>query len=171
MDLLTTIIGLLILALFVFPIVLISRSGRGRTKKFEKDFFSEVSRNGLNISEKSFWNEHALGIDLSANRIIYLDWSGQERVDVIFDLKELKSFEPIPGFAEMNKKNFSFKKVGKLGLKFHFRNSAVNDVFVPFYIPGFGQIGDSEINLFEKWSKLIKFKLDEGHLDNLKNYA
>jgi len=41
MDLSTTIIGLLVLALFILPAILISRAGRSKRVNFEKDFFQK----------------------------------------------------------------------------------------------------------------------------------
>ena len=160
MDLSITIIGLLLLALFIFPVILISRSGKSKMKKFEKDFFSEVSRNELNISEKDFCNEFAIGIDTSKNKIIYLDWSGPERIDCIFELKDVKIFESEPSLGKRNKKNFSYKKVERLGLRFCFKDSAKRDVNITFYIAGIGQQIDYQVKLFEKWSKIIRDKMD-----------
>src|SRR5665648_110141 len=128
MDLSTTIIGLMILSLFILPVILIARAGKSKGKKFEKDFFSEVSRNELKISEKDIWNEFAIGIDTSRNQIIYLDWSGPDRINIIFDLKDVKVFESMPSYGEQNKKNFKYKNVDRLGLRFHFKESVKPDV-------------------------------------------
>ncbi len=77
------------------PIVLISRSGMSKGRKFEKEFFSESSRNKLEISDKSIWDNQAIGIDSTKNRILYLDWNDYDRVDHIFELKELKVFDQL----------------------------------------------------------------------------
>ena len=171
MDFGTTILGLVILALFILPVIFIARSGKGKGKKFHKDFFTEASLNKLKISEKDFWNEYALGIDTTQNKIIYLDWSGPERVNIIIDLKEVKVFEPLPGYMEQNKKNFSYKKVERLGLRFHLIDPDKPDVNINFFIAGFGQITDDEIKLFKKWLAIIKGQMDSNTIDNLKHSA
>ena len=171
MDLSTSIIGLLILAIFILPVILISRAGKGKGKKFEKDLFSEASKNELIISEKAFWNEYAIGIDTSNNKIIYLDWSGPERINIIFDLKDVKVFEPVPSYGEMNKKNFNYKKVERLGLRFCFKDSVKPDVNITFYIAGIGQQSDDEVKLFKKWSGIIRGKMDSKPIGNLRNSA
>lgn len=171
MDISTTIIGLLILALFVVPVIIISRAGKGKGKKFEKDFFSEVSRNDMKITDKDFWNEYAIGIDTSTNKIIYLDWSGHDRTSTIFDLKDVKVFETTPGQAERSRKNFNYKNIGRLALRFQFRESARPDVNITFYIAGFGQITDNEIALFNKWASLIRMKSDTKANDDVRHTA
>jgi len=171
MDLSTTIIGLLILTLFILPVILISRSGKSKGKKFEKDFFSEVSINELKISEKDFWDEFAIGIDTSRNKIIYLDWSGPDRINIIFDLNDVKAFETIPGYRELNKKNFNYKNVNRLGLRFHFKESVKPDVNITFYIAGFGQITDDEIKLFKKWLDIIRNNIDTKSIDDFRHTA
>jgi len=160
MDLSTTIIGLVLLALFIIPVILISRSGKSKWKKFERDFFSVVSKNELKISEKDIWNEFAIGIDASRDKILYIDWSGPDRINIIFDLKDVKAFEPTPSYGDQNKKNFNYKKVDRLGFRFHFKESVKPDVIITFYIAGFGQITDYEIKLFNKWVDIIKNKID-----------
>ena len=44
MDLSTTIIGLLLLALFILPVILISRAGKSKVKEFEKEFHRGVEK-------------------------------------------------------------------------------------------------------------------------------
>ena len=171
MELSTTIIGLLLLALFIFPVILISRSEKSKGKKSEKELFSESSKNELIISEKDLWDEQAIGIDTAKNKIIYLDWSGTERIDYIFELKDVKIFESEPSLEERNKKNFSYKKVERLGLRFCFKDSAKRDANITFYIAGIGQKFDDQVKLFEKWSKIIRDKMDFRPVGNLRNSA
>jgi hypothetical protein len=171
MDLSTTIIGLLLLSLFVVPIVLISRSGKSKAKRFEKELFSESSMNELMISEKTLWDEQAIGIDTAKNKIIYLNWSGPERIIYIFELKDVKIFETEPGFGERNKKNFSYKKSERLGLKFSFKDSVRQEINIIFFTPGIAQRTDDQVKMFEKWSKIIKDQLDVKPIGNLRDTA
>jgi len=171
MDLSTTIIGLLLLALFIFPVILISRSGKSKGKKFEKELFSESSKNELIISDKALWDEQAIGIDTAKNKIIYLDWNGPERINYIFELKDVKIFETEPSLSERNKKSFSYKKVERLGLKFSFKDSNKQDINITFYIAGIGQQIDDQVKLFEKWSKVIGDKMDFKPIGNLRDSA
>ena len=171
MDLSTTIIGLLILALFMLPVILISRAGKSKGKKAEKELFSESSKNELIISEKALWDEQAIGIDTAKNKIIYLDWSGPERTDYIFELKDVKTFESEPSPEERNKTDFSYKRVERLGLRFCFKDSARKDVKITFYIAGTGQQINDQVKLFEKWSKIIRDNMDYKPLGNLRNSA
>jgi hypothetical protein len=171
MDLTTTIIGLLILALFILPIILISMAGKGKGKKFEKEFFSEVSRNELKISEKDFCNEFAIGIDTSTNKVIYFDWSGPDRFKIIFDLADVKIFESIPGFKELNKKNFTYKNVNRLGLRFQFKEPDKPEVNITFYLAGFGKLSDQEAKLFKKWLDIFRNKMESKSVDEIRHSA
>lgn len=170
MELSTTIIGLLILAIFVLPVILIARSGKGKSKRFEKEFFSETSRNALKISEKDFWNSYALGIDISQNKIMHVNWDGAERIVTIFSLNDIKNVESYPVQSVINKKDFDFKKAEGLSLRISFKDPSRKDINIAFFIPGFGQISDKEIKLFEKWSKIIR-KVTDSKFDNIKHSA
>jgi hypothetical protein len=65
-----TIIGLIILALFLLPWVIISRSSKGTVKRLVKDLHSEASNNELIISDCDSWGESTIGIDEKKNKII-----------------------------------------------------------------------------------------------------
>ena len=171
MDLSSTIIGLLMLSLFIIPVILLSRAGKAKGKKFEKEFFSEVSRMELNISEKDFWNEYAIGIDKSKNHILYMDWSESETKVKLIDLKEVKVIESSPGFKEMNKKGFVYKKGQRLAIKLCHKDNSRMDINILFFVPGFGEQSDKDVKLFEKWLKLIMAGLDTRSADDLKHSA
>jgi len=171
MDLSTTILGLLFLALFILPVILISKSGKGKTNKFEKEIFSEASKNELNISDKLIWKEFAIGIDASRKKIIYLDWSGPEKINLIIDLKDVKVFEPIPGSGEQNKKNFNYKKVDRLGFRFHFIKPGRSDLNIIFYIAGIGTLSEEEVKLYKKWLDIIRSNMVSKSIDDMKHSA
>ena len=171
MDISTTIIGLLVLTIFILPVILISRSGKSKKKQFEKDFFSQASMNELKISDKDFWSEYAIGIDSLNSKILYLDWSKPERSNVIFDLKDVKVFEPFPGFKEREKPNFNYNTTQRLGMKFSFKNPAVKSISIIFYFPGFGKMSDHDIRLFEKWTEIVRRNMDTKTINDLRNSA
>jgi len=104
MNLSTTIIGLLVMSIFIVPVLLLTRSGKRKAKQFERDFFSVVSRNKLLISEKSFWSDYAIGVDSSKNIIIYMDKSGPEMIDKIISISDVKDFYTFPGKKKGRKK-------------------------------------------------------------------
>lgn len=171
MDLSSTIIGVLMLSLFIIPVILLTRAGKAKGKKFEKEFFSEVSRMELNISEKDFWNEYAIGIDKSKKRILYMDWSVPETRVLIIDIKDVKTIEPTPGFKEMNKKGFNYSKGQRLAIKLCHKDNSRMDINILFFVPGFGEQSDNDVKLFEKWLKLIMAGIDSRSADNLKHSA
>jgi len=159
------------LSLFIIPVILLSRAGKAKSKKFEKEFFSEVSRMELTISDKDFWNEYAIGIDKSKNMILFMDWSEPEPKVRIISLKEVKVLEPTPGFKEINKKGFTYKKGQRLAIKFCNKDSSRMDITVLFYIPGFGEQSEKDVKLFEKWLKLVIANMDTKSADDLKHSA
>jgi hypothetical protein len=171
MDTSTAIIGTLILALFLLPVFIIARSGRRKMTRFEREFFSEASRNELNISEKDVYNEIAIGIDTSRNTILLLNWSGPERTTSVFNLKDVGVFESNPGYAEFKKPGFNFKKVEKLGFKFQFTDSIRPEINIVFYTAGFGQLRDAEVRLFSKWVEIIRKKMSSKSVHDLKHSA
>lgn len=168
MELSTTIIGMLMLIFFILPVVIIARAGQGKKKRYEKDFFSYVSKNGLKISEKDFWDDYAIGIDISKNLIIYLNWSSPEKTVTVINLKEVKVFETFPDYREMNKKNFNYEKVGRLSLRFIFKESVQREVNITFFIAEFGHISESQIKMFRKWTEIIRNYVTTNQVDDFR---
>ena len=167
----TTIIGLIMLSLFILPVLIIARSGRNKGKRHEKDFFTYVSRNDLKISEKDFWDDYAIGIDKSQNTIIYISWDGPEKVHTVFKLKDVRNFETIPDYSQLNRKDFSYNNVRRLGFRFQFRDAASQELTITFYISEFGQITDNQIRLFKKWSVIIRDGMSDKQADNFRHSA
>lgn len=156
MDSTTTIIGLAILALFILPVVLISRSNKKKGSKFDKELISVGIANGIDISDKDVIGEYGAGLDTASNTLLFINWSGREKVVTFFSLKEVKAFDTVPSSNEMKKPTFDIKKAERLGFRFQFNNSQRPEFSIVFYTMGFGKLSESELNFFLKWSAIVR---------------
>lgn len=156
MTITTTIIGIIILSLFILPVFIMSRSGKGKSKRIMKELHTLASDNDLTLSESDFWNESAIGIDEKNKKIIYIDESGNEKIATSFSLKDLKSFKSVPDLTARKNKATGYSRENRLGLIFTFTNPASPELNVNFYMAGFGRMTDNEKFLFEKWADIIR---------------
>ena len=155
MDTSTTIIGLVILALFVIPVMLLSRSGKNKSKRLLNDLKSEALNNELVISDCDSWNESALGIDEQNNKIIFIDDSHGGREVKIFSLKDVKEFKTFPALTNKNYQYDDYEKENKLALSFIFKERLKSNIDITFFIAGFSRLSKNEAHLFEKWADII----------------
>ena len=155
MDLSAIIIGLAILGLFLFPVILISRSGKKKMKRLSDEIMTEASKNELTISENDSWNESAIGMDVKNDKIIFIDESHSEKVVRLINLKDVKSFSTSPDLTKGNSRNTDYEKEPRLSLNFIFKDPSKSETNITFYIAGFGKLTKTEQHLFEKWSGII----------------
>lgn len=159
MDITTTIIGLLLLALFIVPVIFLSKSGKKKKTRLSKDIQSEASRNNLSLTKFDSWNESAIGIDDKNGKVIYIDESHADKDVRIFNLKDVKSFKTFPDLTNKSRQNTDYKKEPKISMGITFRDPSKSDLEITFYVPGFGKLKEEEKLLFEKWSEIIKKSL------------
>ena len=153
----STIIGVVLLALFIIPIVLISRSSRKKRNRLNDEILEIAQKHDLKISDSNTWNESALAIDEEKNKIIFIDETHGEKEVKIFGTKELRSFRTIPDIHK--DKSIDLRKEARLGLSFLFKESSKPEINITFYIAGFGELSKHEKQLFEKWSEKIRNRI------------
>ncbi|MBP7731720.1 MAG: hypothetical protein KA114_08810 [Bacteroidales bacterium] len=156
MDIANLIIGIVILAFFIVPVLLLSRSGKNKRNKLLKDLEAEASNNGIILTESDVWNESALGFDSSSGTVIFVDESKSEKEISIFNLADVKSFRTIPPVNSKESDIADLKKENRLALEFSFKKPGKSNIVINFYISGFGKMTEHEQKLFRKWSALFR---------------
>lgn len=156
MDIANLIIGIVILAFFIVPVLLLSQSGKNKKKKLLKDLETEASIKGIKLTESDCWNESALGFDSSSGTVVFVDESKSERETSIFNLADVKSFRTLPPVNSKESDIADLKKENRLALEFSFKKPGKSNVVINFYISGFGKMTEHEQKLFRKWSILFR---------------
>lgn len=159
MSISTTIIGILLLALFIVPVIIISRTGRNKGKALLKELHSQAQTNGLEIGENDFWNDSVLGFDTGKGKVIYLSAADGRIKQLIFGLDEVRTITTIPDLSGRKRQDDIYKNGKKLGLVFSFTDKSRPDLEINFYVPGFGKMTESERQLFEKWAGIFSARL------------
>lgn len=159
MDTSITIIGLIVLAMFILPVFLIIKSKKKRIEQMKSDLMDEAKKAGITIVDTDYWNNSILGIDDKEKTIIYIDEDSNEKKIRIFNIDDVKT---VKFFPDITKKNLNpdYKKEPKLCISFFFKDSAKYEVNLEFFTAGFGNLTKVEQSLFEKWvNKIEKLKI------------
>ena len=151
----TTIIGLVILGLFILPFILISKSKKKKIEQLKNFLTDEAKKIGVTISDIDYWNDSALGIDDKEETFIFINENHDEKEVRVFNINEMKSVRFIPDITKKNSK-IDYKKEQKLCISILFKESVKSEVNLVFFTAGFGYVSKQEQELFEKWTNKIK---------------
>jgi hypothetical protein len=147
----TTIIVVVILALFIVPIVFINWNNARLLKQKIVRFRSVGADHQLQLSELDVWGQNGIGIDNVSKCVLFAKNIGQDEYVEKIDLNKLKKCEVNKVAREMQ----SASSIDQINLRLIFKDSNRANMLLEFYtISGNLQI-NGELQLAEKWEKII----------------
>lgn len=147
MDFGTTVIGIIIILLCLFPFVLLSYSNAKKRKKKVQVLVDFVKTKNYKITQNDIWNEYIIAID-EENQILFFS----------MDSSALESYLMI-SLKEVNKCNLikhkSNSNLERLGLELEFYDKIRPNLYLEFYNSELstGVINEYELQL--KWHTII----------------
>ena len=111
MDNQTTIIGLIILILCIFPFFLIRIKNEKKRKKLFQILLDIAKRNQCHIRKSEFWSQSVIGIDTSKKMLFFSKNANDSKEYIAINLAEIQNCNLV-----ISKNNT--KLVDKLELKF-----------------------------------------------------
>ncbi|MDX1761559.1 MAG: hypothetical protein R3218_05340 [Christiangramia sp.] len=88
MDLNSLSIGLLLFAVFMFPIIYVLNMQRSKENRTKRNLHSIASKNDLKLDKMETFGHLSLGLDSNAKKLIVLEFEDLEKAKLI-DLKEV----------------------------------------------------------------------------------
>ena len=155
MDLSSTIIGLVVLGLFLLPALIITKANKKKAQRLQNIIMEEAVKNELTITESDNWNEAAIGIDMKNDKIIFIDESQRENDVRIINLKDVRSVRTSPAIQNIRNQKKEHEKESQLSLSLLFKEPSRPEIDITFYVAGFGKLTKIERGRFEKWSKIL----------------
>lgn len=156
MDLESFIIGLISLALFIVPIMLIQRKQRQQKKKFLENFMNLAEQKQLKITEYDFWNHcFAIGIDKGQNKLFYLKKQNEGEQTALINLSEVAACRVI----NMNREVNGDRVIDFIELRFTFRNPGIPEQALEFYNKEKSLSLNEELLIAEKWKAIANTSL------------
>lgn len=156
MDLLTTIIGLIVVALCVLPIVYMHVSQKKEKNKFLHDFKLMAEQQQLLLSKHEVWGHfYAIGLDSSCSKLCYYQKRGDRPQQELIKLGEVDRCWVNTLKKPMNGDNV----IDRVELVLSFRNPKLAEKALVFYSREEGMALDGEIQLIELWKTIINSEL------------
>lgn len=156
MDTSSIIIGLVILAVFIGPIVLLHLARRKRERRQMVQFEQYVQSKGLQLTDRELWNHYGIGIDAPQQQLFYTKQHLDENREHLIGLADIASCEttremtlPTTGKSEDD------KVLDRLQLLIRFKDARKEPVHLEFYNRDESTGLSNELELTEKWRKRI----------------
>ena len=159
MDIGTAIIGAISIAIFASPFAI---TGLGRKKK-EKKLMQALSNlakqhNGT-IHQHDFSGEFVIGIDETANYIYFFKNMKDKEVAHAINLASIQNCKVINKSSTINNKGHNYKVTELLELSLAALDKSKPDILLEFYNADENYQINDELQLIEKWSKIINDRL------------
>jgi hypothetical protein len=155
MDVGTSLTGLIFLLFCVIIFVILSRSNRKREKQLLHLLKGLAAQNNCKIMQHDTWNNAAIGIDNTTNRLFAIRHTGNNTIPFQVDLYESQQCRVINTRNTGSNKEGNFGDIEKIELAFTYREKNKPETIFDFYNTASNTASlNGELQLAEKWCKI-----------------
>jgi hypothetical protein len=156
MDIGTTIVGLIVVVLFVLPIILIARSANGGEKQLIDELNKIAAVQHCKIAHFDVLKNAAIGMDNEKFHLFFVRKKQGEIQNSTIDLKEIKKCQVVSSSKGTKSKSGTYKEIERIGLQFTYLIPTKNINTIDFYDvhTDNGPI-NGELQLANKWETKI----------------
>lgn len=156
MDLSTTMVGLVLVALILLPILYFNFRKRIAKKQMLDAFKALAREKGIEISQHEFWRDSVIGIDPAKKMVLYQRKNDAENVVQVIRLEDVSRCEQVtisstPDTAVKGEQ----RVIQRLDLKFTFKTKNWPDELLTFYDADKVLQLDDDIVRMSAWHKAI----------------
>lgn len=148
MDTSTIIIGLIMVALCALPFILSNTNRKSSDQTIKKAIFELAHKNNTSILQNDFWFKTAIGINTANHQLFFYRKAKNLETSEIIDLTNYKKCSVI-------KLNDNSNHIDVLQLVLTPISSKNKEIILDFYNSEFNPQLNGEVQLIEKWSKII----------------
>ena len=148
MDTSTIIIGLIMVALCALPFILSSTNRKSSEQTIKKAIFELAQKNNTSILQNDFWYKTAIGINTTNYQLFFYRKTKDLETSEIIDLSNYKKCSVI-------KLNDNSNHIDVLQLVLAPNTTKNKEVILDFYNSEYNPQLNGEVQLIEKWSKII----------------
>lgn len=159
MDSGSLLIGAIMLALCVVPILFIGRSRKKHKKKLLNSLLSFAESQNCNITQHELCGKISLGLAEDPNYFFFVKHSKEKVTKQYVNLTEIQNCKVINTSTAVGSKAEKIKVLDKLEMSFVPHDKSKQGIIIQFFDVEEDVQLTGELQLIEKWSKLINHKL------------
>lgn len=156
MDSGTLIVGAVLIALCILPVVITEISRKKREKKLFRLLISEAEGQNCNITKFEQCCNNVIGLDEANKVLFFIKKSNAGIISRFVDLKEIQNCKAHNqlGSSDNNGTNYQFTVKIELVFKSNLKNKP--DVVIEIFDAEEGRQLSGELQFAEKWSEMIR---------------
>lgn len=159
MDLNSTIVGIIMLAICSSPFILMVISRKKREKIVLLSLKEIAKQHASQISHYEFCGNFVLGIDENNNHLFFLNQKKEETISQFVNLSEIKSCAVVKKTREFKNKSKQNLIIERIELNFKQKNATQMETTFEVYDESENMQLSGELQFVEKWSTLINGRL------------
>lgn len=163
MDIGTTLVGLIVVLLFVLPIILIAKSANGGEKQLIDELNKIAAVQHSKIAHFDVLKNAVIGMDNEKYQLFFVKKKQGEIQNSTIDLKEIKKCQVVSSSKGTKSKSGTYKEIEKIGLQFTYLIPTRSINTFEFYdVHSDNGPLNGELQLANKWEKKISKSVQES---------
>lgn len=159
MNLGIAITGAIFIAIFMLPFILMLSGRKKKEKQLLQSMLTIANNHNCKISQQEINEEFAIGLDEALNQLFFFKKTANKEISQHVNLAEIKSCKVIKTEHSIGNKADNNKSIDKLDLQFSFFDKKNPDISLVFYDSEENFGFDGEIQMIEKWAKIVNDRL------------
>jgi hypothetical protein len=161
MELKFVLIGAILLAICILPIILVIRSGKKAERKMKQSLTSIANQNNCQISQYELCGDIVIGLDEIKNFVFFHNRSNGKTTAQAIELANYQSCKIVKTSRTIKSNKGNYTEIEKLQLSFAPITKAGNEIILNFFIVDDSFQLNGELQVIEKWSNLINNRLNK----------
>lgn len=159
MDLGSTLVGLIIIALCVIPFILLSRGSKRKNKQMLLELESIAKEQSCIINKHEFCGDFVIAIDEAKKHLFFYKENNQHQSKLFVDLAHIKSCRINKVDKRIQNMDGAYTIIDKLSLCFKPRANNQKEIQLELYNSDVNLQLSGELQLIEAWQQLINSRL------------
>lgn len=154
-ELSSALIGIAIVVIIIVPFVIIALNKKMKMKKRTDAFLTKALKHNLNISEFELMDNFSIGLDKESLKLFYIKGNEINPEEFVIDLTHVNKCFSSDSSRSVNTSNKSISVIDRLELVLKYKESTKADTIIEFFNTEHFPHINNELQLLEKWVKLI----------------
>ena len=156
MDLGTLITACILLAVCTLPFVLMNRKKQKRVKELFTNFSEMIQSKGLQLGQYDVCGDIVIGMDANSSRLFYYKKHKETASNMEIEINSIANCNVSKIYSDGSNVSNDNTSIDKITLLFALKSSSVKEKSIVLFDDDDNLQLDGELQLAEKWSKLIQ---------------
>lgn len=160
MDIITILIGIMVVLICVLPLVVMHKNKKKREAAFKEEISRLAAKSNSKVDEHDRWNKTIIGIDSLNRKLFFIRKIEDRDIQYAIDLSGIQTARIINSHRSVINGNYSV--IQKLQLGLVPRDKDKSETLLEFYNADYYSLTImEELQLVEKWSNIVNANIEK----------